>query len=298
MSQQQQQPRIFITKSFFLSFIKQLKAINQLDITLKENIERVKMLTLLKDLLFYKATVFIDISDEDLYKYNHPGFIPETEEEKLFQQYFKILVAQNKVSTCYVEIQYFKQKKYEKFNEMERKPNYIFLSASADFCKEISEEFGVICISDKFSYCMEWFEIIKKTAPAKQDIDLNRTGNFINHLPYSHTIRITDPYLLNQEVKFIVELIKSLSATKVEIALTINVENKKGINTANKEKDIREKVPNLKLGRLIDGSKSFHNRNITTNTFWLSSDYGFERRYPNDEANWITFPMNKDYKPV
>ncbi len=290
------QPVVYLTKSFFLAFINQHEKSKRSPVG--DNINERKKLLLLEELLVYNATIHIDISTEDYNNYVCPDFIPQSEEEKVFQVYFNILAAQNKIETNKNIIECFRQQQYEIFNQIEKKPNYVFLSEPTDFCKIIAQEFGVICLSKELDYNIDLFEVVKKTVNRREEVNLNRGNNFINHLPYSHTIEIVDPFLLGQNIQFIVELIKSLAATKVQISLTIRIKNNNGINIGHIEQTICQSIQNIKNNFFIKDERLFHNRHITTNTFFLLSDYGFMRRYGNDNANWITFPLNKEFNLV
>ena len=291
---EQQQPVVYITQVFFLSFIEEIESI-----TIHTPIEKRKKLLLLEELLIYKSTLYIDLNDNDFDHYMQPDFQPKNDKEKIFYPYFKILVNQNKIGKCSSSIEYFRQKKYQHFDQLETKPNYVFLSETSDFCEKVGQEFGVICFSKQLNYSCNVFEIIKKTAKLNQPINVNRGSDFISHLPFSHTIKLTDPYLLRQDHQFIIELIKCLVATKVKITLKICLNNSSGLNIKVLEEDIYKNVKNLEPNQLLIEDRRFiHNRNIITNTFCLFSDYGFMKKYTKDEANWITYPLNKEFKLV
>lgn len=283
-----QQPVVYMTHAFFLTFVREIDSI-----TINTPIEKRKKLLLLEELLFYKSTVYIDLNNADFDYYMQPSFQPKNKNEETFYYYFQILVNQNRVGRCSSTIEYFRQKQYQQFDKLQTKPNYVFLSETEEFCNEVAEEFGVICFSKQLDYNIDLFEVIKRTAKRNVEINLSRSNNFIDHLPFSHTIEIVDPYLLEQNVQFIVELIKSLAATNVQISLTIKVKNNKGRNIGHIEQTICQSIKNIKNSPFIKDERFFHNRKIKTNTFYLLSDYGFMRQYTNDNANWITFPLNK-----
>jgi len=291
-----EQPLVFVSKYFFLEFAKRLQRSKPQD-----GIEERKRLIKLEELLFYKSTVYMNLSDEEFNYYTNPEFIANSEDDIVFKMYFDILSRQNKIMPISKELECFRQSDYPGFDQMLDKPNFVFLAEATSVCNIIGKEFGVICISKNIDFDPSLFEVVKKTVAHDSKVDLSRAGSLLKHLPFSHTIKIVDPYIFDDSwgVEYVIRLVQSLAATKVSIKLLVEFKNSKGKNIKVIEDALRKNIPNLKLSELIICNRTFiHNRNITTNTFWLSSDYGFRPKYGKDEANWMTYPLIKNYTAI
>lgn len=280
------QPVVFMSKGFFIAFCKELSKPYD-KITLSK-----KILIYIEDLIFYKATVFINIGETDIRNiYEMEAKDAGDENEQLFCVYLKKLMSQNKLKSCKNEIEVFREKnRGAEFLLLQHKPQFIFLSDHKDFCERVANEFGVICISKEMELHETNSRVEIRTIEARKNIDIDYCTNY---LPKCNSLIIEDAYLLNQTREFIVDLIRCFYLKRGAIGifyLTLILKNDKGKDLTALENKLKEQFPSIHIEIYIRAHGNMHDRNIYSNTFWLTCDYGFQEKYP-DATKWSIFPI-------
>lgn len=284
------QPVVFISKDFFIHFCKTKDYPTN-------DIERKKILLFFEELIFYKATIYINIDDAEIINYEKIENISElSEDEKVFSINLKRIVRQNRARSCKKELAIFSNKKYTEYDTLPVKPNYILSSFHTDFCREIEKEFGVICISKELNFKECSTRVAVEVIESNKPIDLL---HFPKEYPVCNSLIIEDPYLFanDEQGSFLISLLKTLLSQhlKVQITVTLIFDNSAFIKNKFQENKLRTIFGNIKqnLGKVnIEQyySKQIHDRNIYSNTFWLSCDYGFKKKY-NTATKWTIFPL-------
>lgn len=278
-----------MTRDFFARFCKQLL------LPLNEVTIDKRVLVFLEELIFKKSAVYIDLKEEEIIDFisNTANIDPNKNPD---QEFFKKLSLNNKVRSCKDFIDIFHQKKHSKFLELEIKPNFLFLSESENHCKGIEEEFGIFCTSQTFPINIKNTFVQVEVIQANIPIDVK---SFISYLPKSNAIIIEDPYLFDndREGDFFSKLIDSLYPKKFQLQnffVTAIFDNSKGINIKLIEAKIKLQFPKIIFETYLRSSHNMHDRNIFSNSFWISCDYGFKPKYAKP-TKWLFFPLGIYY---
>jgi len=281
------QPVVFISKDFFIHFCKTKD-------TPTNDIERKKIILFFEELIFYKATIHINIDEAEIINYQKIEKISElSEDEKIFYIYFKIILNQNRPRSCKKEFAIFSNKKYTEYDTLLVKPNYILSSFHTDFCKEIEKEFGVICISKELNYKECSARVAVEVIESNKPIDLL---HFTKEYPVCNSLIIEDPYLFenDKQGEFINVLLKALLPQNLKVQLIVTLISVKDRITNIELDKMRENLgkgyTNVKIEIYHRSSMYLHDRNIYSNTFWLSCDYGFKKKYTT-ATKWTIFPL-------
>lgn len=119
--------------------------------------------------------------------------------------------------------------------------------------------------------------------------------DYLKKVQTSNSVIIQDPYILNESILFLQILINSLidfKNIKIKLIITFILKNGEGkASTIDKLKNIYDDICHLE----IIYSNQFHDRNIYTNTAWISSDYGFKDKYERSLTKWCIFPIGTFY---
>jgi hypothetical protein len=282
------QPVVYLSKEFFTSFCK----------LLSERFDNMPVskatLVYFETLLFERARVYINIEEQELATITAltPEDIKAIEnlDTRILYGYIQIIDSTNKVKSCKKEIEIFRELKYDLFETMDKKPNFLFLADDDTFCGKIREEFGVVCVSKNLKFresdTRVKLEIVADRIKIKPDV-------FIGSYMASHSVIIEDPHLFDNDKKgvFLESLLRTLFGERLQVKGTLTV-------ICAKKDDIDIDAILSRIGRELNiltenyvrSSTFMHDRNIYSNSYWLSCDYGFKSHYTKP-TKWIMFPL-------
>jgi hypothetical protein len=271
-------PIVYLSAEFFVSFCKHLRRPTE---------EVPDTVPYLKNLIFQKAQVFINLSDEKILRIT--SLLPEDiariedEDEKILADKLKPLLDNNLVKSCKQELEIFRANNYSAFNSLQIKPHFVFLENCKEQCKKISKEFGIICISKELELDPENTRVEIKTIESKTNIQLD---SIMRNMRDSHGIIIVDPYLYKEVVfleRFLAKLIKT--GLKVNHAITLICSDKDIKDKTSFEKSIQTIRNNNGLNIDLFFTRYIHDRVVFSNSFYLTCGYGFKDKYP-DVTEW------------
>ena len=288
------QPVVFMSKDFFVSFCKELsKPYDKIPISKQ-------VIVYLDTLIFQKAKVYIDLDETEISDINTmqpKDIMSESDEHRriLLGQLKKLLDSGNKVPSCRNELNIFRSKNYSDFDKLKIKPHFIFLADSREFCKEIETEFGIICISKDLEIWEENTRVnIKTIHPSKDKPPTNIPVDFLaSKLPCSHCVIIEDPHLFDDDKSgiFLQQFLKSLlkDGLKVNAVVTLIFDNGKGINVDKVISKINENTK-FKIEYFVRSTQYIHERIVYSNSFYLTCGYGFKSQY-SKTTEWSIQPI-------
>lgn len=285
------QPTIFMSVDFFVRFCKMLTNWNSITIDKK-------WLIMLEELIFEKGKVYLNIPAEEIKRLlelnqNREEFLKCDEDTRLLINYlFKLSSINSPIRNCKEAIQIFRTQQFDKYDTMHKKPDFLFLSDTAEYCKELSEKFGIFCISNDIHLDIRNSRVSLKVLDRGEPVG----DNDLNFLPKSNSLVIEDPYILNNNNdNFLDYLLEHFYPKKLAISkffLTIIYTPQMGLSTDNIRKRLESKYSQLQLDFVE--KTDLHDRNIYSNTFWISCDYGFRRIYTKP-TKWEAFPLATYY---
>ncbi|MBP6456502.1 MAG: hypothetical protein KA275_07220 [Chitinophagaceae bacterium] len=117
-------------------------------------------------------------------------------------------------------------------------------------------------------------------------------------MPNCNWLVISDPYIFenDNDLSFFKNLLKKMYRDESTIPTTFILEysNPKTKDLKTKFEGLEKEFPNFSFTLKERYEKFIHDRNIFTNSFWLSCDYGFKNQYSND-TKWHQMPIGKYY---
>ena len=269
------------------------------------NDKHAKHKVLIEKLIFKESKIYLNIDDSDIIKLlEDDGLNPNS--EYYDTQVFIKLIAQNgfKIKSCKANLPYIYNLKYDYFDSIEEMPNFIFTKhLDENLCNEIRNTFGIICIRD----IKQLNENILENQLITIDLGspFNEYKKKLSFLPKSNSLVLIDNYILTNDEKYIFlrNLLKFLidsDKLKVIVHLTIilDLKNQK-INLQNIE-DLIKKDFNRGIQINIINQNVSHARWIFTNSFALTSEWGFKERY-NKLTHWVYCPIyvaNSHFKEI
>ena len=281
------QPIVYLSKEFFINFCK-VKDVPT------DDIQKKRVILYFEELIFYKAKIYINIEDAEIIRYLRVQSPKELvgDDEQIFLVNFKRILNQNRPRSCKDEIDIFKNKNYSGYNDLPVKPHFILASYNKDFCRQVEKEFGVICVSKELSFQENCTRADIKIVEPGKPIDL---PGIAKNVHFFNSIIIEDPYLFENDIQgiFLELLLKNILSKdlKVQIIVTLIADNS---SVSNIDAIVERIVRNIGLNIIIEpysrSSRNIHDRNIYTNSFWLSCDYGFRNQYKTT-TKWTIFPL-------
>jgi len=280
------QPSIFMSVSFFVCFCKTL--------TKWENIIiNKRWVFFLEELIFEKGTVYLNIPADEIkrlleLKHNKEAYLLCDEDTKLLVNYLSRL-SNNKIRDCREAIQIFRNSEFAKYSNLSVKPDFVFLSETKSYCQEISEKFGIFCISNDIHLDVKNTMVTLTVLDKDEVLNLND----FNFLPKSNSLLIEDPYIIDNDEKgeFIDSLLSIFYPSNLQIKnfyLTIVYSSQKGIKTDVIRNRLERKYKLLCIDFIE--KKDLHDRNIYSNSFWISCGFGFNKSYKKP-TKWEIFPL-------
>ena len=285
------QPSIFMSEGFFVSFCKMF---TKSDILPKDK----KWLTFLDDLIFGAVDVYLNMPSEKIKKIlevelNREQYLNSDEDTKLIAKYLARISNNNKIRDCREAIEVFRRMEFDKYDKLQKKPDFIFLSESTSYCEELSEKFGIFCISNDIHLDVKNTSVEQEVIKRDEQIDLNK----FRFLPKCNSLVIEDPYIINNDARgeFIDSLLELLYSKELKIKkyyLTIVYNSENAINTKIIEDRLKRRYEWLILDFVQ--KRDLHDRNIYSNTFWISCGLGFMKSYQH-RTTWNVWPLGKYY---
>lgn len=282
------QPVVYLSKDFFTSFCK----------LLSQRYDKMPVpkatLVYFETLLFERARVYINIEEHELATITAmtPRDIMAIEnlDTRILYGHIQIIDSTNKVGSCKKEIEIFRALKYDLFETMDKKPHFLLLADDDTFCGRIREEFGVICLSKNLKFresdTRVNLEIVGSGIKIKPD-------EIIGRYLVSHSIIIEDPYLFDNDRDgiFLKSLLRTLFGERLQVkgTLTVICANKYNVDIDTVLSIIGREL-NIQTENYVRSSTFMHDRNIYSNSYWLSCDYGFKSHYTKP-TKWISFPL-------
>lgn len=287
-----QQPILFISKPFFINFVKKIES-KFTSLTAEEQ----KLIPFLHELIFNKSTLYFDLEQKAIAKITEESFakiddLTNDEDEKLFIVYFRMLIERNGnlIQSCRSDLQIIKSLETKRFTELKVLPTFLLISEDNDYCRSIEAEWGIISVSKSLNIAGRALtDLIIENIMAASCLNIE---DFFSKLPNCYSVVIEDPYLLKTG-DYIIELIDSILGKKLtnkplKITLITNYDGNKNVLMK-----IRERFTNKVELEHIEG-KNIHDRNIYSNSYWLTSDYGFMKTY-NKPTKWVVYPLGVYY---
>jgi len=282
------QPSIFMTEGFFIRFCKMLaKPIDALPIDKK-------WLILLEELIFEKSTVYINISSEEIakllsLKHNKEEYSKCDEDMKILINYL-FRLSNNRIRDCREAIQIFKSQQFDKYRLMQKKPDFLFLSDTSEYCKEISEKFGIFCISNDIHLDIRNTRVSLKVLD-KEQINIKD----FTYLLKSNSLIIEDPFILDNDrqgdfIDNLLSIFYPLRYNNPKYYLTIIYTEDNKTNRLLMKETLERKYPLLQVDFVFAPKKKLHDRNIYSNSFWLNCGFGFQKNYQKS-TQWESYPL-------
>jgi len=284
------QPTIFMSVDFFVRFCKMLTNWNSTTIDKK-------WLILLEELIFEKGKVYLNIPAEDIKRLlqlnqNREEYLKCDEDKRLLVNYLvKLSLINSPIRDCREAIQIFRAQQFDKYNTMHKKPDFLFLSDTAEYCKELSEKFGIFCISNDIHLDARNTRPNLKVIDDGERIDLNH----FSYLPKANSLIIEDPFILNNDKQgdFIDILLTCFYPAKFnnpKFYLTIIYTEENKTNKQQLKQRLERKYPLMQVDFVSAPKLKLHDRNIYSNSFWLTCGFGFQKHYTKS-THWESYPL-------
>lgn len=287
-----QQPILFISKPFFITFTRKLEK-SFISLTAEEQ----KLIPFLYELIFNKSTLYFDLEQtyiNEIAQYSSSEIfnMKIEEDEKLFFTYFNLLANRhgNILRSCRGDLQIIKSLETKRFAELQIIPTFLLISEDYDYCRSIEAEWGIISVSKSLDTVgAALLDLIIKNVAASSSLNIE---DFFSKLPNCYSVVIEDPYLSNNG-DYLADLIncilgKKLTNKPLKVTLITHPDGNENVI-----KKIREKF-NVKIELEHIKRKNIHDRNIYSNSYWLTSDYGFMKKY-SKPTKWVVYPLGVYY---
>jgi hypothetical protein len=290
-----QSPIVFVSKKFILNYLK-LKQGNWTNYTIDEK----KILIFLELLLESKSQIYIDLSENEIYHIRSIDHETIHTMENISEKNFHLIMMKifnngMSVNSCLHHLNDYLNGNLDSIKNHDVKPNYIFVELSTAELEYRSKSYGLITLASNLKVIhRNIYELHIKTIDKDDSTTIKKIEKYFDNIPNSSEIIIQDPYILKQSKEFIkkiVHLILDLNTLKLKPTVTIIADKDQG--DANKLCELQKEDGRFIL-EFID-SKLFHDRNIYTNSTWISSDYGFMNRYGKGSTKWCGYPIGEYY---
>jgi hypothetical protein len=282
------QPVIFITKLFLISFLKKTeRSYNSITLEVKR-----KML-FIDELVFENSRVYIDLEESIILDYeiktDSEIQMMKDEEEKLFCVYFRKITRNNKVKSCLTEFKDYTLKNFENIQQHKLRPNFFLSHSDKEFSTELERSCGIISISWNLDLKIQniavKINVIEKNKDYYPEMILGST------LSQCSNAVIEDPYLLKQPYEYIKALIQFIAGSHFRLRpvqiILVTKTGEGNLLLINKLQDELSGVIELEHFQ----TAYIHDRNIYSNTYWITSDYGFMKRYQISATKWTSIPI-------
>jgi hypothetical protein len=282
-----QQPITFVTKSFLISFFKKMGNNYQLI-----PFDQKKKMLFIEDLIFNRSTVYINMQDTKIAEYiisEQPSAAALLEDdERLFRIYFKKMTSVNLIRSCENEWGDYINKDYERIKFHSVRPNFILSHADHSLSKELEAACGIISISKDLDLKFNNIDVSVKIIEKDKEYS---PKEIFTEVSQCSDVVIEDPYLLKQSYDYLKVLLENIigrSFMLKPIHLTLVTKTGEG--------DMKS-IPKLQAdfgnSVIIEHYQSMglHDRNIYSNTYWITSDYGFMKKYTRSSTKWTSFPI-------
>lgn len=275
-------PITYITKNFFINFCKNL-LIPLKDITIQNS-----DLVFLEEIIFSKSKVYFDINVGE-YLLTDKG-VYKNYEDGIFCNYLKYLNSKNKI-----EFSETLNNELESQNGIlsDVQPLFLLLDKTNEECEKMANNYGVICISKEMKINQKVKRVCVDIVHRNININLDL---ILEGKPYCNSLIIEDPYLFkNDRDDFICELIGYFYNENYNKDFPVTIihnridDPQQVLRIKSKIQDIEEIYPKIIIEFIQ--KNGIHDRNIFSNTFWISCDYGFCRSYSNSATKWVMFPI-------
>lgn len=273
-----------MTMSFLESFIRKTE-----NITAELSIEEKKKLIFIEELIFSKSAIYLNLTEKEIIE---KLTLTDSVAPVAINIYLKKIASVNKIRSCIKEWNNYTSGNVAQINSHEIIPNFILCHADDNLCKQMEENYGIITISKelniKHSNHIVQNKIIGET-------EISDPFSFFRGLSRCHSVVIIEPYLLKQDYGWIKQLVKGIigenfKAGPIKIMM-ITRSGEGNLNHINRLKDdFSGEVIFEHLERI-----NLHDRYIFTNSYWVSSDYGFMKRYTNGGTKWTNYPLGLYY---
>ena len=276
-----------MTVDFFIRFCKMLT--NQEKLSMDK-----KWLNYLEEIIFEKSTVYLNIPAVEItrllrLRQNKEEYSKCDEETKLLINYlFKL--SHNRIRDCREAVEIFRTKQFGKYKLLTKKPDILFLSDTAEFCKEIAESFGIYCISNDVDLDPRNTRVTVKVLN-RERLDINE----FCYLPKSNSLIIEDPFILDNDWDgdFIDILLSCFYPTKFnnpKFYLSIIYTEENTTNRLQLKQRLERKYPLMQVDFVFAPKYKLHDRNIYSNSFWISCGLGFQKHYKK-VTQWDSYPL-------
>jgi hypothetical protein len=279
----QRQPIVYLTEKFLKSLLIHFS-------TRFRDLKVQKSVLVFLEKLIEKSYLYIDLDEKEIRELLAK---PEADiqlmddAQRRYQTYFVALSKINRIKSCKKEIEIFHSLQYDEFDKLQAKPNFVFLSTSKDYCKQIEKEFGVICISTDLQLDEKNAGVVVKSIKAATKTEIEYNISF----PVSHSIVIEDKYLFENDSdgKFLEKLLLRLVSNRIKVNVSVSILS---LGSGDFRKTIRNIKRNLNITIEHHQVKNdhMHDRVIYSNSFYMVCGYGFQGVYPK-LTEWIILPI-------
>jgi hypothetical protein len=250
-------------------------------------------LVFLDELIFERGRVSVDFDIAEFVLKSPEEFLDKN--ERLLSLYLKKLITINKVDCCKKELEKFLK---GDFNPSEITPDFILLDFQSEDSEKLEKQLGIICIPSDFKISEKIIRVYLEVIKGQEKVSLD---NIFKGLPKCNTLIIEDPYIFeNDNNAFIKELISKVYNEEARFSnfpVTIihkPIADKNSLEKVSELiKEIEHEFPKVVI-ELKNKVFDFHDRNIYSNSFWITCDYGFKKKY-NSATKWVSFPLGIYY---
>ena len=219
---------------------------------------------------------------------NFAGATGATNDIEFDKPHSKKIAAANRIRSCLREWNDYVIGDFNKIRAHYIIPNFILCHADDKLCKELEENCGLITISRDLSISTSQMNVENMIIG---DTEISDPFSFFKSLSRCHSVVIIEPFLLKQDYAWIKRLIEGIIGKGLKTSpIKVMIITKAGEGNKNHMAKLIEDFSYIAQFEHIE-RVNLHDRNIFTNSYWVSSDYGFMRKYPKGGTKWTTYPL-------
>ena len=309
-------PIVYMEVGFFMAFLKAIeKPFSQI-------VEKDKLLFI--DKLLKEAKVYIDLEEDEIKQ-----IVLLEKKAALYDRdlVFGIKERLSKsnsdiVGSCKKELAKLKGNVADEWRGIKPTPFFLLLDCNKNAAVALQDRIGITCIPKdlKFDSSISSLKIKQVCLDENEMVSIN-VYDYINFLPQSFSLVVEDPYFYLNAIKvikdnkfdFLEDLLQRLYNINfrnkpLEVLIIVpdeeywenrykrnllNIENFiKSYDKLEKRIEFLNKEHKGRIHLEVHKNKSYkmHDRNVLSNTFWISCSHSFQREY-NTNTEWT-------YKPI
>ena len=273
-----------MTMSFLESFIRKTE-----NITAELSIEEKKKLIFIEELIFSKSAIYLNLTESEIIEKLTPT---DNDESVAINIYLKKIASVNKIRSCIKEWNNYTSGNLAQIKSHEIIPNFILCHADDKLCKQMEENYGIITISKELTIQHSHHKVQNMIIG---ETEISDPFSFFRGLSRCHSVVIIEPFLLKQDYDWIKQLVKGIIGENFKTGpITIMMITRSGegnkYHVTRLAEDFSGEVVFEHFERI-----NLHDRNIFTNSYWVSSDYGFMKKYTKGGTKWTNYPLGLYY---